>query len=325
MKTINEHIKNRQFNNVYLLFGEEDYLKKNFRTKLIDAISGGDAMNSSFYEGKGINIKSVIDTAETMPFLSEYRLLVFDDSGLFKSGGDEIAEYIDSIPNTTILLFVESAVDKRSKLYKAVNKVGYTCELSRQSDDAIITWAAKIIGNAGKKITRNNMEYMLAKVGTDMELFSSELEKLISYCLNKEVIERQDIDEVCITQISVKIFDMIDAISEKNQKKTLDAYYDLLASKEPPMRILFMIARQFNLMLQAKDLSARGMAKAQVATAMGVQAFIAGKSMSQSRNFSLAELKGGLEECVKTEELIKTGNMDEKIGVELLLVKYSKR
>ena len=78
-------------------------------------------------------------------------------------------------------------------------------------------------------------------------------------------------------------------------------------------------------MLQAKDLSARGMGRSQIAKTMGVQDFIAGKCMNQCRNFSVAELKSALSESVKTEEMIKSGLMDEKIGVEMLLVKYSQR
>lgn len=306
-----------------MLFGEEDYLKKSYKDRLIKAIAGDDTMNTSFYEGKGINTKAVIDMSETMPFLAEYRLIVAEDTGLFKGSDDAFVEYMKSIPETTVFLFVESDVDKRSRMYKAVKSEGYVCELGRQDEKSLGIWAARIFADAGKKITQNNMNYLLAKVGTDMEVLSTEIEKLVSYALNKEIIEKEDIDAVCTTQLSVKIFDMIDAISTKNQKKTLDSYYDLLATKEPPMRILFMITRQFNLMLQAKDLSTRGMAKEQIASAMGVQAFIAGKSVSQSRNFTIGDLKRGLAECVQTEEWIKSGKMDEKIGVEMLLVKYS--
>ena len=136
---------------------------------------------------------------------------------------------------------------------------------------------------------------------------------------------KEDIDAVCIKQLNVRIFDMVDAISVKNQKKALDCYYELVAEKEPPMRILFMVARQFHLILQAKDLSARGMSREQIASAMGVQGFIANKSISQSRNFSVAELKAALEESIRTEELIKRGAMDENIGVEMLLIKYSRK
>lgn len=325
MKTLTADIKNRTFKNAYLICGEEEYLKLNYKNQLIKAITDDNTMNLALYEGKNIDINDAIDNAETSPFFAEHRLIVMESTGLFKSGGEQLAEYMSKIPKTTIFLFVEDNVDKRSKMYKAVKANGYICEINRQTERDLEIWAARIFASAGKKITKANMAYFISNVGTDMEVLSNEIEKLISYDLNKEVISKEDIDAVSIKQLSVRIFDMVDAISVKNQKKTLDCYYELIEEKEPPMRILFMIARQFNLILQAKDLSARGMGKDQVANIMGVQGFIVSKSINQSRNFSVIELKNALADCVTTEESIKKGIMDENIGVEMLLIKYSKK
>lgn len=325
MKVIAEDIKNNKFKRAYLICGEEEYLKINYKNQLIKAAAGDDTMNLGLYEGRNININEVIDNAETLPFFAPYRVIVMEQTGLFKSGGEELAEYMNQVPETTIFVFIEQDVDKRSKMYKAVKKNGYVCEINRQSEQDIAVWAARIFNFNGKKITKADMSYLIANVGTDMEILSGEIEKLISYALEKNVISAKDIDAVCIKQLNVRIFDMVDAISVKNQKKTLDCYYELIAEKEPPMRILFMVSRQFNLILQAKDMSARGMNREQIASAMGVQGFIASKSISQSKNFTVAELKSGLSESVRIEQLIKSGLMDENIGVEMLLVKYSRR
>ncbi len=325
MKTINQDIKDRQFKRVYLLFGEEEYLKKRYKHMLIEAIAGDDTMNKSFYEGKGIDVNEVIDMAETMPFFADYKLLVIEDSGFFKSSQDKLAEYVKNIPESTVIVFVESEVDKRNKLYKAVKAAGYACEMGRQDEKALSLWAAKVFNSYNKKITQSNMSYFLSKVGTDMELLSNEIEKLVSFCGDREVIEKKDIDEICITQLSVRIFDMIDAISVKDSKKTLECYYELIESKEPPERILFMIIRQFNLMLQAKDLTARGMGQTQIAQEMGVQSFIAGKTIRQSKNFTIGELKSGLRDSVEMDEMFKSSRMDKNMGIELLLVKYSSK
>ena len=77
-------------------------------------------MNYAYYEGKGVEIREVIDLAETLPFFAERRLIVFENTGLFKSSGADLAEYIKTMPETTYFIFVEEEVDKRSKLYKAV-------------------------------------------------------------------------------------------------------------------------------------------------------------------------------------------------------------
>ena len=324
MKTLAADIKSGNYKKVYLICGEEEYLKLNYKNQFIRAVAGDDTMNLGIYEGKNFDVNEVIDTAETFPFFAERRLIVMEDTGLFKSGGEELAEYMSEIPDSTIFLFVEQNVDKRSKMYKAVKANGYICEISRQTEKDLSIWAARIFAKDGKKITNADMSYLIANVGTDMEVLSREIEKLISYDLNKEIISKEDIDAVCVKQLNVRIFDMVDAISVKNQKKTLDCYYELIAEKEPPMRILFMVARQFHLILQAKDLSARGMSKDQIDQTMGVQGFIATKSIRQSRNFSVAELKSALAESVQTEEMIKKGMLDENIGVEMLLIKYSR-
>ena len=134
MKTLSEDIKTRNFKRAYLLCGEEEYLVKNYKKQLIQAINGGDTMNSNFYEGKGLNVKEIIDVAETMPFMAEYRLVVLEDTEMFKSGGDELAEYVKSIPESTIMLFVESNIDTSSKLHKAVKASGYICEMTSPTE-----------------------------------------------------------------------------------------------------------------------------------------------------------------------------------------------
>ena len=97
------------------------------------------------------------------------------------------------------------------------------------------------------------VRYLLAKTGNDMENLGQELEKLFCYCMNHTEITAADIDEICTTQIGNHIFDMVDAVAAKEQKKALDYYYDLLALKEPPMSILYLLTRQFKLLLEVKD------------------------------------------------------------------------
>ena len=148
-------------------------------------------------------------------------------------------------------------VDKRSRMFKAVQKHGRAVEFPVQNEDTLIRWVLGILKKEGKKITRGDMELFLGKTGTDMGLIDRELEKLLTYTMGRDVISAADIEAVCATQITNQIFDMVRAVSEKKQKKALGLYYDLLALKEPPMRILYLLARQFNLILQVKEMCIR--------------------------------------------------------------------
>lgn len=321
MKQLNEDIKNGNFKQIYLLYGEERYLRRQYRERLQKALcQEGDTMNTHFYEGKDFSVGEVIDLAETLPFLAERRVIFITDSGLFKSGGEKMAEYLSSPNETTFFVFTESEVDKRSKLYKAVTAKGYAAEFTVQDESTLKRWIAGVLAKEEKKITENTVQLLLSKTGTDMENIQSELEKLICYCMDRDIITEEDVEAICTTRISNHIFDMINAIADKQQKKALELYYDLLALKEPPMRILFLIARQCNMLLQAKELKSKGYDMRTIGSKLGVPPFIAGKYLNQASRFKTSALRSAVKQCVEAEEAVKSGRMNDVMSVEILIL-----
>lgn len=324
MKSLNEDIKTGQFKSVYLLYGEEAYLKKQYKDRMIKAvIPDGDTMNYAYYEGKGINPAELIDLAETMPFFAERRLIVVENSGFFKNATPELADYIKGMPDTACMIFLENEVDKRGKMFRAVKDIGYISEMERQDEKTLLYWIAGQIKREGKQIKESAARYLVARAGTDMELLEKELEKLFSYTLGRNEITAADIEAVCTTQIANKIFDMVEAVAAKQQKKALDYYYDLLALKEPPMRILYLLSRQFRLLLEVKELMRQGYDKAQIAKTTKLHPFAVGKYMKQCKDFSGSQLRSIMEEAAEYEELVKTGRLNDRMSVELFIVKYS--
>ena len=320
MKSILEDIKTQNFKQAYLLYGEEAYLKHQYKNKLKNALlPEDDTMNFSRFEGKGTEIPKVIDLAETMPFFADRRVILLENTGFFKNKADALADYMGSLPDYLVLIFVEEEVDKRNRMYKAVQKQGRAVEFARQDEKTLMTWVLGMMKKEGKKITRQDMEDFLEKTGTDMGNISQELEKLLSYTMGRDVITRADIEAVCTTQITNRIFEMIRAVTEKKQRKALDLYQDLLALKEPPMRILFLIARQFNQLLLVRELQASGAERGTVASKLKVPPFVAGKLSSQAAAFTKEQLISYVQTCVDAEEAVKTGRMGDRLAVELLI------
>lgn len=325
MQRLNQDIKDHTFKRVYCLFGEEEYLKRSYKKRLIEAISGDDTMNVNRFAEKDAEVSVIIEAAETMPFFAEYRLVVVEDSGLFKREADRLVDYLDSVPESTVILFVESQMDKRSRLYKKVNSVGCAVEMVRQSEKELQNWVLRILKQEGKQISGRAMELFLEMAGDSMENIRMELEKLISYVGGREGILPEDVQAICTPQISGQIFDMIGAVAARRQQEALRLYYDLLTMKEPPMRILFLIARQFNQLLQVKEAAAKTRDKASIAKACGLSPYVAGKMMSLAGNFSREILLSYLQLCVQTEEDVKTGRLTDRLAVELLIVQFSQR
>lgn len=321
MQRINEDIKQGSFRQVYLLYGEERYLRRQYTERLKKALcSPDDTMNTHFYEGKSISTGEIIDLAETLPFLADRRVIFISNSGLFKSGGEKMAEYLASPCETTLFVFTESEVDKRSKLFKTVQSKGCAAEFAAQDENTLKRWISGIVKREGKSITESTVQLFLTKTGTDMENIRMELEKLLCYCMDKDAIEAADVESICTNRISNHIFDMINAIADRQTPKALQLYYDLLALKEPPMRILFLIARQCNILLQVKELKAKGCDNKTISSKIGIPPFIAGKNAAQAARFKTSVLKNAVIQCVEAEEAIKTGKMNDTLSVELLIL-----
>lgn len=321
MQTLNKDIKEKTFKPVYLLFGDEPYLISSYKKKLREAIAGDDTMNFNYFEGKAPDVREIISLADTMPFFAERRLILIDGSGFFKTASEELAEYLPQMPDTTCMVFCESEVDKRNRLYKRVKDLGYAAELKKQDSGQLMQWAANILMKDGKKITRQVMEYFLERTGDDMENIRTELEKLICYTMGRDVITKEDVDAVGTVHVTNRIFDMVSAITAGNTRKALDLYEDLLTLKEPPMRILFLIAKQFNQLLQVKELVSGGADKGTVASRLKVPPFVAGKLIAQAKAFTGEQILSCVEFCVESEEAVKTGRLSDRMAVELLITR----
>ncbi len=321
MQTLNQDIKEKSFKKIYLLYGDEPFLVGSYKKKLREAITGGDTMNFNYFEGKNPDVKEIISLADTMPFFADRRLILVAGSGFFKSAQEELAAYLPQMPDTTCLVFAESEVDKRNRLYKRVKELGYAAELNKQDTAQLMRWAAGILGRDGRKISRPVMEYFLERTGDDMENIRMELEKLVCYTMGRDVITKEDVDAVGTVHVTSRVFDMVAAIVAGNTKKAMDLYEDLLTLKEPPMRILFLIARQFNQLLQIKELTAAGKDKGAMASALKVPPFAVGKLTAQARAFTRDQILSWVTLCVETEEAVKTGRLSDRLAVELLIAR----
>lgn len=326
MKRIAIDIKNGQFSSTYLLYGEEAYLRRQYRDNLKQAlVPVDDTMNCSVYSGKDINVNEVVDMAGTMPFFAERRVIIVENSGFFKTGCNErLIELIKNMPETSHLIFVESEVDKRNKLYKAVTANGYAALCEVQDEATLRKWILGLLKKENKQITADAMNLLLDKTGTNMENIKREVEKLVCYKYYDEGITAQDVEELCTIQLQNRIFEMVEAVAARNQKTALALYYDLLALKEAPMKILALIARQFNMLLQVKEMKQKGYPESTIAQQTGLNAyFLKKKYIPQAAQFQLSKLEEALRMCVEADERVKTGKMPDILSVELIIVGLS--
>lgn len=322
MRQLQEQLKTKHYSPVYLLYGSESYLKHLYQKKLQKAIlENSHALNQTSFYGKETSIEEVEESARTLPFFAQRRLVLLEETGWCKTKALPI-EFLETMPETTHMVFIETEVDKRGRLFQWIKKHGTAVELNGLSEREQKIWVASLLKKSGKKIQESTIDFLLQKVGTDMETVSKELEKLVAYTGETEVITEQEIDQICITQVESKIFLMIDAIAEKKINRAILLYRDLLLCKERPLSILFLLTRQFSILLEIKQVQSDAFHKtsSELAKSLGIPAFAVKKYQMQARRFTEQILYERLQRCLWTEEQIKTGKLEETIGVELLIV-----
>ena len=326
MKKIAQDIKDNKFERFYLLYGPEDYLKSQYRDKLVKAmVSVDDNMNYTVFEGKKLDVSGMLDLGDTLPFLSDNRVIVVENSGLFKKTPEGFEKRLDNFPESTHVIFVESEVDGRNKLVNWFKKNGYKTEMKAPSEGELRKWIGKLCRDEGKDIYENAVEYFLGAVGLDMLLIKNELEKVFAYCGDRNVITEEDIRAICVNEADDTLYAMIDSIGNRDQQQALKLYRNLLQLKLEPLFILSQLRRNVRKMLEISELLAIGKTSDEIASIAGVPKWTLNRYKTQIRNNGKESFFDMLERCIETEANIKTGIVKDIVGVELLIVEFSAR
>lgn len=326
MKTILQHIETATYKPVYLLYGEEDYLKRQACHQLKNAlVAADDTMNLSTFQGKGQDEKEIIELSQTLPFFQEHRVILLEETEFIGKCSDEFLDNLKELPDTTVIIMVEESVDKRSRLYKWIQKNGYVAEFAYQEESALRQWITEYLQKDGKGMDGPAIHMVLERTDCKMSAIENELQKLVLYVGNREKITVEDVKELVPEPVNNQIFRMISAVSEGKTRQALDYYYDLLALKEPPMRILFLMVREFNMLFRVKNLAQQGRQDGEIAKTVGTPPFAVKKYKATGKQYSYAVLKTQLNQCAKMENLVKNGDMNERIAIEMLILQFANR
>ena len=329
MYVIKDDIKNKSLKKVYLLYGDEPYLVIYFRDLLVEAVLGkkptdlsGD-MNFSRFIGTAVDVKKMESSVGTMPFFAEKRVILAEGTGWFSKTNEEAAAMIKSIPDSSLVIFVEKEVDKRTATYKAVEKCGHVAFFAEQQLEEIQKWIVAKVNAHHQKITNGAVDALIKCAGLNMTAISTELEKVYAFCAEKEFIGREDVEALCHVKAEDRVFDMIQYMATKKREEALKLYYDLLELRESPTGILSLIERQFRILIAVKPLAAKGMNKKAIADELDLKPFVVDKAMYQARFFSQEDLIEALKDTAEYDRQSKFGEISDRMAVELLLINYS--
>ena len=324
-----DELKAGTVRNVYCFYGPEAYIRRSAVAKLREKVlmPGLEDMNETVLSAP--TAQQIIESCETLPMMSDYRLIIVRDCALTQNGKakDEaqesaaLCEYLPRVPETTCLLFdLGDGVDKRKKLAQALMKLPGAVSFDALDDAQLARWMGQTLRPLGKRMDRAACEALAFTSGRDLTMLSGELQKLAAYVGERTDITTQDIEQVATHTAECTVFAMVDAITERRAQRAFELLGVLLQGGEQRIGILAMIARQYRQMMHLSALMRERVPQAQQAKLLGVRPFALTRLSRQVGKRTYESLRACVEACVQADYDIKRGALREEAALERLML-----
>lgn len=326
---LKKDLQENNFEKLYLFFGEEVYLKEHYTKKILDTIpdDGFEEFNKIIIDAKESTLDDVKDALESFPMMSDKKIVLIENSGVFKSANQEAKDFyskaFSELAEDTILIFSESEVDKRSALFKAAGKVGCVIEFELLSQSDLVAFVQREVMNLNSKIQKDVAEYLVDISDSGLSGLKNEILKLVANCGNE--ITRTDVERLASKSLQIQVFELCDLLMARDADKVLQMTEDLKTVKESPFKLIYILFGTFDKMLKAKLMEREGMLYQEIAASLGVPPFIAKKYINGAKGFSEDELVMMVKNVAEFDISIKQGKLDEWTAFENYINDFLKK
>lgn len=310
---------------LYLLYGSDEFARSEALKAFRDAIPPDLlSLNSSTLEGRKLKIQELAVACEAIPFLAERRLVIVHDAlKNIKAGKDrdELRAYLDRVPETCDLVFVESEeFDKRSTIFTYLKKHGSLQEFLPRQGAELLRWLSDRAKQSGVRLTRDVAQHMVDYVGNDTRTLVTELEKLVTYVGQGGQITGDTVNLLVQDTQEHNLFAFIDDLSQRRRGAALQGIHDLLADGQPPPYILFMLARQVRILLSVQELANQRMRANDIASNLRQKPFVVRKALEQVRAFRADELCTMHDRLLDMDHAVKTGRLSAEVALDIFVL-----
>lgn len=331
-KTLKQHIKDKSLARVYLLYGNEDFLKKHYASRICDAVvpKALRTMNFTELDGSAVKIEDISDAVEVLPFGGNKRcvqVVDLDVNSLSKGEENKLLQMLKDPPESCVLVIWLNLVEadaKRSakwrKLISAVQEVGCTIKLDKRDTQSLIRLLIKWADSRGCVLSSANARFIVELCGDEITILQNELEKLCSYTGHGE-ITREIIKDVSIRTLSTSVFDMSRALVRNDYDSAFGLLDDLMAMRQEPVAILAVLSSAFVDMYRAKVAANSGLGVNEIAKEFGYSGkeFRLRNAARDCAHVSVSQLRKSLDILLKTDLKLKSTRLDGRVALEQAL------
>lgn len=331
-KTLKQHIKDKALLKVYLIYGNEDFLKKYYAGLICDTAVPDPlkSMNFTRFDGGNFKIEDFSDAVEVLPFGGDRRCILavdLDVNSLSKDEEEGLLELIDGLPDSCVLVFWQNLVEvdikastKWKKFLAAVQKAGCSVKLDKRDVDSLIRLLVKWANSRGCLLSRENARFLVELCGDDIANLQNELEKLCAFTGQGE-ITREVIEKVGVKSLSASVFDMSRALIRRDFEKAFLLLDDLMALKQEPVSVLAVLSSAFVDMYRGKSAAIAGVGVDRLVKEFGYtgKEFRIRNALRDSAGISLEQLRACLDILLKADSKLKSSRVEGRVILEQAL------
>jgi|GEM_PF-211733 len=354
-KAFASEIKSENIKRIYLLYGQESYLldkaKELLKEKVVTAFP---ELNYNGLDGESITVEQLQNACETFPFGCEKKLVVVRQPAFLKKaskkgeeeqeeGGaaeqepgaqkdsGELKNYLEllkELPDSCcLLLLYYGDLGKSKKVTDAITKDGSIFEFKKVEKDDLTKWVKNSLNKHNKRMGFREMDYFINLSGyldknSEKNLYDleNELNKIAAFADKDEDITIEHIHAVMPKSLENDIFKLINSSADKKVADSLSVLHDLLMQGEEVFAVLAMITKQIRTMAAVVELNQRGLDAKGAAAKLKVHEFYAKNCLNYGKKIGMKGLRAGLNNCVNAEMNVKSGKMDKRLAIEMLIV-----
>lgn len=330
-------LKAGQLARVYFLFGEEHFLTKTYENKIIEAALGADPSDLNFVRfNEAPPSDSLSDFADSMPFFSEYKVIVISDLDADKLDNAELTAYlsiIEELPDTTVLIISQTGIEidtkkpkaKMKKLMAAAEKCGVLCEMKYMSASQLAKMAVKKASRLGCNLSEQNAVLLAELCGRDMQLLSTEVQKLCDYTVSGE-ITKDAIDALVPKLVDTSIYTLASELFAGRVANAFQILDDLFVQRMEPVVILGTLSGHFVDCYRAKLAMLAKKSANDAAAAFNYprnRTFVLTKAYGSVKYLSVDYLKSCIDILYRTNLLLNSSRADRRTLLEQALTEIS--
>ncbi|MBS4209050.1 DNA polymerase III subunit delta [Bacillus sp. FJAT-50079] len=327
-------IEQKQFSPLYLLYGTEHYIINETKQKLMaNVLTEADMdFNLSVYDLEETPIEQAIEDAETFPFTGDTKLIILQNPIFLTAEKPKekiehqlkrFEAYIEQPAPYSIVVLAGAyeKLDERKKLTKLLKKNAEVIEAKKLNEPELKAWVREQTVAYEVEMDDVAIELLLALGGSELMKLHTELEKLVLYAGDLKKIDAEMVEKLTSRSIEQNIFALVEKVVQRKMDEAFRIYYDLRKQNEEPIKILALLAGQFRLIYQTKELLKRGYGQQQIASSLKVHPYRVKLASGQARFFSEEELTAIMSLLADSDYQLKSGGSAREISLELFLFK----